>query len=115
MTVRVLMVAEKPSIADTLAKALIRGSFNSRRGATPVLEGNGTFQGKPAELRITSVAGHVFSTDFPDKYNNWDKVDPQELFEAEVIKMDSNPKMHMPAHLKRDAARMCLTEVSSCC
>lgn len=30
--------------------------------------------------KMTSVCGHVNSLDFPAKYNNWDRVDPAELF-----------------------------------
>ena len=29
---------------------------------------------------MTSVCGHVFSLDFPAKFNNWDRVDPNELY-----------------------------------
>ena len=32
--------------------------------------------------QVTAVTGHVFSTDFPPEYSNWDAVDPQTLFYA---------------------------------
>ena len=106
MTLTVLMVAEKPSIADTLAKALSRGTSSCRKGvsqAVQVHEFHGTFQRKPAFIKITSVAGHVYSTDFPPQYQNWDTTDPVTLFDAEVIKEEANPKTRLPAHLKAEA------------
>ena len=52
---------------------------------------------------MTSVAGHVFSIDFPKQYNNWDSVEPIDLFEAETIKNEANPKMHLIKHLANEA------------
>jgi len=75
----VLMVAEKPSLAQSLAKILSNGSLNSRKGsngACSVHEWRGHFQGSGVLFKMTSVCGHVMTSDFPPKYNNWDKVDP---------------------------------------
>ena len=36
--------------------------------------------------RVSSVAGHVFSVDFPAKFQSWDSVDPAELFTAPIMK-----------------------------
>ncbi len=47
----------------------------------------GTFQGRPALFRVTSVAGHVYSVDFPEHLQSWDAVDPVELFVAPVEKV----------------------------
>ena len=47
----------------------------------------------------TSVCGHVMSLDFPAKYNNWDKVDPMELFSCATEKKEATPKLKMPAFL----------------
>lgn len=33
--------------------------------------------------------------DFLPKYNNWEKVDPAELYEAETAKKEANPKLRM--------------------
>lgn len=106
MTQTVLMVAEKPSIADTLAKALSRGKYTSRKGVSPAVqvhEFQGTFRGQPAFIKITSVAGHVYSTDFPPQYQNWDRTDPVTLFDADVVKEEANPKTRLPAHLKAES------------
>jgi DNA topoisomerase-3 len=105
MTQTILMVAEKPSIADTLAKALSRGKYSSRKGvshAVQVHEFGGSFQGHPAFIKVTSVAGHVYTTDFPPQYQNWDRTEPATLFDAEVVKLEANPKTRLPAHLKAE-------------
>lgn len=75
----VFMVAEKPSLAASLAKILSNGSMTTRKGsngACSVHEYRGKFQGEPAFFKFTSVCGHVMTLDFTGKYNNWDKVDP---------------------------------------
>ena len=106
MTQTILMVAEKPSIANSLANALSKGRHTSRKGvsqAVQVHEFQGTFQGQSAFIKITSVAGHVYTTDFPPQYQNWDRTEPVTLFDAEVVKIEANPKTRLPAHLKAEA------------
>ena len=65
----------------------------SRRAALDVHEFEGRFRGAPAFFKMTSVIGHVFSIDFPPAYNNWDKVDPGQLYDAKTLKGESNPKV----------------------
>ena len=84
--VTVLMVAEKPSIAGSIAHALGGKSVHTRSGKTPVHEFNGTFQGRPVQYKVTAVTGHVYSCDFPSEYSNWDTVDPVTLFTAPTLK-----------------------------
>jgi len=81
-----LMVAEKPSLAQSLAKILARGGpITSRKGfngACSVHEFVARFPptGETVKFKFTSVCGHVMSLDFLGKYNNWDKVDPVSCF-----------------------------------
>ena len=80
-----LMVAEKPSICTAIAQALAKGrGMDSRGKSPPVYEFDGSFLGKSARIRVTSVTGHVFSCDFPTAYQRWDSVEPIELFDAPV-------------------------------
>lgn len=79
----VLMVAEKPSLAQSLAKILSNGSCTSWKGsngACSIHEWSGKFHSDFVTFRMTSVCGHVMTCDFPPKYNNWDKVDPVSVF-----------------------------------
>ncbi|XP_078467958.1 DNA topoisomerase 3-beta-1 isoform X1 [Lampetra planeri] len=100
----VLMVAEKPSLSQSIAKILSRGSMTSRKGfngACSVHEYMGSFQGQSARFKMTSVCGHVMTLDFIGKYNNWDQVDPAELFsKAPTEKKEANPKLSMAKFLQ---------------
>lgn len=52
---------------------------------------------------MTSVCGHVMSLDFISKYNNWDRVDPVELFSCPTEKREAMPKLRMPYFLSQEA------------
>ncbi len=58
-----------------------------------VHEYDGTFKGRLAHFKMTSVIGHVLSIDFPAKFQNWDTTDPSTLFDAPTLKNESNPKV----------------------
>ncbi|KAK9391563.1 DNA topoisomerase 3-beta-1 [Crotalus adamanteus] len=98
------MVAEKPSLAQSIAKILSRGNMSSRKGlngACSVYEFTGPFIGQTVHFKMTSVCGHVMTLDFIGKYNNWDKVDPAELFsKAPTEKKEANPKLNMVKFLQ---------------
>ena len=105
MTV-VLMLAEKPSLAESLAKILSNGRCKMKKGsngACSIHEYSGRFRGKDALFKFTSVCGHVMCVDFPGNYNNWDKVEPKELFSAPIIKKEANPNLHLPNFLRAEA------------
>jgi DNA topoisomerase-3 len=89
---KVLMVAEKPSIAKALAGALCRDPTNRQGRASPVYSFQSDFQGRRADFIVTAVCGHIFSHDFPAKYNSWEKVDPVMLFDAETVKLEQKQR-----------------------
>ncbi|XP_061881674.1 DNA topoisomerase 3-beta-1 [Entelurus aequoreus] len=103
----IMMVAEKPSLAQAISKILSKGSCTSRKGLNGscwVHEYNGVFHGQTARFKMTSVCGHVMSLDFIGKYNNWDQVDPAELFsKAPTEKKEVNPKLSMVKFLQVEA------------
>lgn len=81
----VLMVAEKPSLARSLAEILSHKRCRRRKSAChacDVYEFEGSFPpgdkrgGSAANFKMTSVCGHVMTLDFLPKYNKWDQVDP---------------------------------------
>jgi len=102
--IKVLMVAEKPSIADVLARSLSGGRSFKGDSRIPLHEYRGTFMGQDAAFSVTSVMGHVFrcgsaaahfelscallsfrscSIDFEPKWNrNWDEINPEDLYAA---------------------------------
>lgn len=69
----VLMVAEKPSISESIAKVLSNGKHRTERKAVNVHEFDGVFKGKKASFKCTSVTGHVYNRDFPSDFQNWGK------------------------------------------
>ena len=102
----VYMVAEKPSLAQSIAQILSGHRCNSRKGfngACSVHEWSGTFNGINCNYKMTSVCGHVNSIDFPARYNNWDRVDPIELFQCPTEKKEATAKLKMPAFLASEA------------
>jgi hypothetical protein len=89
--ITVLHIAEKPSIAQAIAKGLARGETEQAgRGLPTYVFDNPPFPKAPhaskCHHKVTSVAGHVFNVDFPAEYSSWDSVDPAELFQAPVVK-----------------------------
>ncbi|KAG4065539.1 hypothetical protein HA402_013309 [Bradysia odoriphaga] len=101
-----LMVAEKPSLAASLAKILSNGKHTTRKGsnnACSIHEWKGTFKNEATTFKMTSVCGHVMSLDFIGKYNSWDKVDPAELFTCPTEKKEATEKLRMPSFLSQEA------------
>ncbi|XP_038711610.1 DNA topoisomerase 3-beta isoform X2 [Tripterygium wilfordii] len=42
-------------------------------------------------------------SDFPATYQDWKVTDPQDLFQAPILKTESNPKAHISRHLSQEA------------
>jgi len=49
------------------------------------------------------------SLDFLGKYNNWDKVDPAELFSAPTQNKEASPNLSMVVYLEKKAKRCDIT------
>lgn len=86
--IKVLMVAEKPSIARDIFEALSGKRGEKEKGGGVMLSFNGNFFHHGAYFVVTSVKGHVFERDFPKSYQNWEKTDPLELFDVDTVKQD---------------------------
>ena len=73
--VRVLNVAEKPSVAKEASRALSRGGARRRNSSVPGAPACWDFaytvQNVQCDMVFTSVAGHLMSTDFREPYNKW--------------------------------------------
>ncbi|XP_011298257.1 DNA topoisomerase 3-beta-1 [Fopius arisanus] len=102
-----LMVAEKPSLAASLANILSNGKSTCRKGmngSCSVHEWIGQLRSETVSFKMTSVCGHVMSLDFISKYNNWDKVDPAELFTCQTEKKEAVPKLRIPSFLGKEGS-----------
>jgi DNA topoisomerase-3 len=107
-------------LAESIAKLLSDGQSTKRKGAfvggvgrahdgagwngaCSIHEWSGRFQSRAARYKMTSTCGHVMSLDFASKYNNWESVDPVQLFDAQVVKKEATAKLKMPAFLESEA------------
>ena len=98
----VMCVAEKPSLAASIAGFLSDGKHRSRRGGQEVHEFERDFNGARCHFKVTAVIGHVLSIDFPSKFQSWE-LDPAILFDAPVQKKEATPKARVVEHLEREA------------
>eukprot|EP00796_Vickermania_ingenoplastis_P008249 gene8249-5770_t len=96
-----LMVAEKPSLAESIASLLSNGRSQKHQRALPVFDFNGSFNGTSAYIKVTSTTGHVFSCDFTPQHQNWDKTVEDDLFTAPIVWKDSSSKVSH--HLENEA------------
>lgn len=89
MVTKVLCVAEKPSIAKAVANHLSGGNVQTRNVTNATYNKNYEFTFDfPAwgrcDVIMTSVAGHLISHDFEQRYKKWSSCDPSALFEARI-------------------------------
>ena len=105
----ILMIAEKPSIARTIAKILSKKERSylddkSEEEGWCLLEYNGQFKGKKAHFVISSVAGHMYQTEFLRMHQNFD-MDPCELFDVPTVKTECDNDSFITADWLRDLAK----------
>jgi DNA topoisomerase-3 len=121
--ISVLHVAEKPSVAQAIAHALAQGRpvHSEQSAPCPTHELEGTWpppgqQGQQAQppvlpqrarFRVTSVVGHVYSTDFEGSggsdVGDWARVDPLALLSGAVRVCKVAERASVVAHLRRVA------------
>ena len=88
--VRVLNVAEKPSVAKSVANILSGGQgLRMREGRSrynKIYEFSYSVNGCAAHMLFTSVTGHLMELEFEDRYRKWHSCDPAVLFQAPLRK-----------------------------
>jgi hypothetical protein len=100
--VNVLMIAEKPSIAKAVAEALSSGKINNKRvGGCVFITFDGYFFNTKAKFTVSSVMGHVYTSDFQSIHNKWDSIDFLDLYDVAVAKVDANKKTRITSTLQR--------------
>src|SRR5215204_5827898 len=78
-----LIISEKANSAKKIAQFLSEG---------PVKEGkhrsvpHHTFTWDGEETVSVGLKGHVLNPEYPEEYSNWQKVEPRELIDAEILK-----------------------------
>ncbi len=78
-----LIIGEKANAARRIAYALSDGKSKSKReGRVSVHE----FERDGEKYYVLGLAGHIVSLDYDKKYNQWKKVDPEELIWVEPVK-----------------------------
>uniref|UniRef100_A0A7E4ZXZ2 DNA topoisomerase n=1 Tax=Panagrellus redivivus TaxID=6233 RepID=A0A7E4ZXZ2_PANRE len=98
--IKVLMIAEKPSMGREIAKVLANGrsirEYKTSDGKLSVSEFQGTFFGYPADFRVSSTFGHIFSDTFcKDVPRNADEA----LFDADIVKTPCDDNHDLPSAL----------------
>ena len=107
--IRVLNVAEKPSVAKEVSRVLSNGGCTNRRGASQynaIWEFPYTVMGQRCDMVFTSVTGHVMGLDFPPSHRGWNTCNPRELIDgARVVKQVDKGKEKVAENLRKEASR----------
>lgn len=106
---KVLCVAEKPSIAKSLAGILASDGCSNRPGKDKFCRNYDIKYNLPShgwvDMTITSVRGHLTELDFPERYRGWRSCDAFDLFDAPVeVKLSSDGQL-VAQNLKQEARR----------
>ncbi|RJQ32982.1 MAG: DNA topoisomerase I [Actinobacteria bacterium] len=78
-----LIVSEKNITAKRIASILSNDSFETEKvNNVPVY----SFKKDGTDYRVMGLKGHILKVDFPAQYDNWQKVEPSKLIDAEIVK-----------------------------
>ncbi|CAD7960775.1 unnamed protein product [Amoebophrya sp. A25] len=110
---QVLMVAEKPTIAEAIATALAANpkDIQKSKRISPVcpifeFEGYAPFIKKGREkvwMKVTSTVGHIYGLEFQKQYLDWKTVAPVDLFDAGTEQLEAKGSNKVPGHLRQEA------------
>jgi len=93
MSIKELMITEKPSLALKLVSALTpNGKFITREIlGNRVYEFTHEYRGSKHHVRFISITGHIYSLRFEKRYKNWN-IDPIKLFTAPLDNQEVSKK-----------------------
>ena len=108
--IRVLNVAEKPSVAKEVSRVLNGGSLPPcRRGPSQynaIWEFPYTVENRQCTMAFTSVTGHLMEVDFEPAHKGWHSCNPGVLIEgAPVVKQVARDKGAVAENLQKEARR----------
>ena len=69
-TLKILIVAEKNSIAGAISRALGR-DIKFKKGRVHCFYFTGVYGGNKANFCVTATNGHIFNRDFPKEFADW--------------------------------------------
>lgn len=102
---KILCVAEKPSIAKEVANVLSTGRFSTRNSDNKYIKNYDFSFNFPSlgfcDVTMTSVVGHITNLDFPPSFQ-WGKCFPGRLFDAPLI--ETIPKKDVFRNISKEAA-----------
>ncbi len=79
----ILVITEKNSSARRIAQILSEGDLErTKLRGVPIL----AFHRGGRHYTVAALRGHIIELDYPDEYNDWDKVDPAELVNVTPVK-----------------------------
>src|SRR5918997_561854 len=78
-----LIISEKANAAKKIAQFLAEGAVKDGKHRSVA---HHTFTWKGEECVSVGLKGHVLNPEYPEKYSNWQKVEPKELIDAEILK-----------------------------
>ncbi|KAI0049973.1 prokaryotic type I DNA topoisomerase [Auriscalpium vulgare] len=101
---KVLCVAEKPSISKSISQILSGGRFATRAtGSNFVKNYDFDYPQTNAHFTVTCVAGHLLEHDFAETHRKWQTCDPFALFEAPIVTSVAKDKKAIEANLRAEA------------
>ncbi|KND04904.1 uncharacterized protein SPPG_08857 [Spizellomyces punctatus DAOM BR117] len=103
---KVLCVAEKPSIAKSVAQLLSNGGLRTVATRNKYIKNycfDQLLNGQQCQIVMTALLGHLMESDFPAEYRNWKAVPPMGLFDATVIKSVREDLKTIEDNLKKEA------------
>lgn len=103
---KILCVAEKPSIAREVSNILSGGRYSTRNSQNKYIKNYDftfSFPGQSScDVTMTSVVGHITNLDFPPAFQ-WGKCVPGRLFDAQLI--ETVQKQDVFDNISREAIR----------
>ncbi|KAI4317075.1 hypothetical protein L6164_024985 [Bauhinia variegata] len=105
--INVLNVAEKPSVAKSVANILSRSHGlrvrDGRSRYNKIFEFNYAIRGQLCHMIVTSVTGHLMELEFEERYRKWHSCDPADLYHAPVHKFVPEDKKDIKRTLEEEA------------
>ncbi len=80
-----LIVTEKDTTAKRIANILAKGKVKEEKAYN--IPAYFFKDGEGSEYQCIGLKGHILKVDYPEEYNNWQKVEPIKLIDAKIIKI----------------------------